>query len=209
MRMREIEDLLPSVLIYAPKCPDLTAISKLREAARRFCMVTRVWRESDTMTIETPAAEGVSTIPDAAIVAIEAARLDDYALDPKTVGWLDANVPGWDRYEEDVAPARYVTQLTENTVTVAPKATGTLTLRLILKPSLSAYTVPDILVDNYATEIGKGAAAEILKMPDPDFQNPQLAIALGREFEDALQSGKFAAQRGQQQARTRTAGRYF
>lgn len=206
---REIDDLLPFVLPYAQKCPELVAIPKIRDAARRYCTATRIWRESETMTVSSPECTGISTIPDAALVAIEAAILDGTPLTPKTVGWLDSELPGWDHYEEDVAAARYITQLAENTVTVVPKATGSLTLRAILKPSLTAYTVPDILVENHAVAIGKSAAAELLMMPDPDWQNPQLALVLRQDFDRAIAEARSQAQRGQQQARTRSVGRYL
>jgi len=209
MEMVPLDDLLPEILAYAPNCADPMAQRFLREAARDLCTAGRMWREADEIVLSTPAAEGICTIPDASIIAIEQAELAGYALDPKTVGWLDVNVPDWSIRTTDGDPARYVTQLTPNTVTVVPRATGRLKVRLVLQPSRGAMMIPAWMVEQYGTELGKGAAGRILVLPDPAVSNLQLGAALVGEFKSLLNGMKLAAARGQQGAPLRTRPHFF
>jgi len=206
--MRDIDELLPEVMTHAPACPEPVALKHLRDAAREFCHRTRMWRDWDTLTVSTPECEAVCSMRDARIVEIERATLNDYALEPKTVGWLDANIPRWDTYDgADVA--RFVTQLNRNTVTVVPKVEGTLKLRLVLQPSRDAMTLPSFLIDDFGTEIGIGAAGAILMLPQVDYANPALGAALQSQFNRLLDKKAAEAQRTQLRARQRTKPRYF
>ncbi|AAL49596.1 unknown [Sinorhizobium phage PBC5] len=204
--MVDIDDFLPQVLLYAPNCADQVAYRFLREAAREFCQRTNCWRESDEVTISTPECEGIGTTSDAEIQLIQRAELDGVPLTPRTVAWLDENRPGWETSTE-ITVARYITQIQPNTVTVVPRAEGTLTMRLVLKPSLSARTLPGFLLDQWGTEIGKGAAARVLLLPES--QNPDLGAGLLQEFKDCLGTEAIRTTKGQQGARLRTRGSYF
>lgn len=205
--MRDIDELLPQVLPYAPRCPEPTAIRFLREAAREVCKVSLLWRESDSFPVAAPDCEGVCTISDAAIERIESAFLDDRQLDPVTLPYLDSIEPGWRNAEDAGTPADFITQLGPNTVTIYPRATGTLKIGLVLVPSMTALMLPDFLLDQYGIEIGKGAAGRVLALPNPDnpeMVNPSLASALLGEFSAFLDRLRTGASRGQQHARRRT-----
>ncbi len=207
--MIDIDDFLPQVLLYAPNCSDLVAYRYIREAAREFCKRTRSWRESDSMTVTTPDCEAVSTFSDAEIMLIQRAELDGVPLLPQTVAWLDENEPDW-QTTTDTGTARYITQTNPNTVSVVPKQSGTLTMRLLLKPSLSAMTFPKFLLDQWGTEIGKGAAGRILLIGTDDTgANPPFGERLLAEFEASLGSEAIVAAKGQQGARLRTKGSYL
>lgn len=208
---QDIDALLPDVLTFAPNCAEPLAYRFIREAAAEFCERTRAWREPDEFQVSTPDCEGICTVPDAKILFIEAATLGGVDLVPVTVGWLDNNMQGWMDYT-DTGAAKYVTQLTSGTLTVVPKVSGLLRLRLVLAPSRSAQTLPDFLVDRYATEIAKGAAGRVLITPDPENPagaNPQLGLALLGEFQAALDRFSIQVTKGQQGARLRTRGRYL
>jgi hypothetical protein len=209
MQMVPIDDLLPEVLTHVPNCSDPVAFKYLREAAQDVCRQGMMWRENDAFPVADPDAEGVITNQDASIVRIARAKLGDVELEPVTVEWLDANQPGWTEATIDANPARYVTQLTPNTVAVAPRATGTLQIRLVLQPSRTAENVPDWLVEQYGILIGKGAAGKIMMLPDEAVADPARGAELGNEFMRKLDGIALKAQRGQQGARLRTRGRFF
>lgn len=207
--MRDIDDFLPQVMVYAPNCSDVIAYRYIREAAREFCRRTKAWRESDTVTVSTPSDEAVSTISDAEIMLIQRAELGGVRLEPQTVAWLDENRPGWETHTDEASP-RYITQVRPNMVSIYPRAAGTLTMRLVLKPSLTALTLPSFLLDQWGTEIGKGAAGRILQLgTDDGGGNPAFGQALLAEFDSALGTEAIRTARGQQGARLRTKGSYF
>lgn len=206
--MIDIEDLLPDVLTHAPSCPEPTALRFIRNAARDICQAGRLWRDTDSFQVTTPECEGLLTLTDAEIEIIENATLDGNPLEPKTVGWLDVNVPDWETADEET-PARYITQMGPNAVTLVPKSSGLLRLRLVLKPSRTASMVPSFLQDQYGAELAQGAAGHILLMPNVEWSNPNLGAAHHNAFQATLDRIKITATKGQQDAPLRTRARFF
>lgn len=207
--MSDIDDLLPEVLLHAPNCADVVAYRYLREAARELCQRSRAWRVTETLLVTTPESQAIIATEDASIFEIANAFLDEFELTPVTPAWLDSEYPGWHDSYADTGPARFITQIAPNTVTIVPKVTGTLKMRLVLEPSRTAMTVPDFIVEQYATEIGKGAAGRVLMLPSNTVGNPNYGTKLLAEFEDLLDTVAVQATKGQQGARLRSKGAYF
>lgn len=205
--MLDIDDFLPEALRYAPNTSEFVVQRAIVQAARDLCQRCNFWRESDRFEITAPAMQGIVTIADAEIVRIMNARLDGNQLEPKTAEWLDEHVPDWADPDAPTASARYVAQIEPGTVTVVPKATGSMDVRLVLKPSVGAQTLPAFLLRDYNDEIGRGAASKILT--DPNSSNPQLGLDLRAWFESRLDKLALQALKGQHGARLRTKGAYF
>lgn len=205
---RDIDEMLPHVMVYASAAAEPVAIRFIREAAAEFCINTRIWREWDQFPVDPDSCNGICTIQDSRILEILHARLDGRELEPVTEAWLDEEFPSWNEAAE-ADGARYITQTLPDTVTVVPKQAGTLKARFVLYPSKDAMTLPDFLVEHHATIIAKGAAGHLLTTPDVTYSNPNLGAALLAGFRSALGGEKFRSARGQQGARLRTKGRYF
>lgn len=204
----DIDEFLPEVKTYARDCPDPVARRFIREAARELCKRGRVWRERDGFKVRTPECTALCSFEDASIDKIEWAMLDDTELTPQTPAWLDRWQPDWSTTNEIGSP-RFITQLSPNTLTVVPKASGQLKVRLVLLPSRTAMTLPEFLLEQYGTEIGKGAAGRILVLPGTEYTNPQLGSAYVAEFKSLLDKISVQAAKGQQNAPLRTKGYYF
>lgn len=205
--MRDIDDFLTEVLIYAPNCNEPLAHRMIREASRELCHNARLWRDSDSIQISKPGYSGICTIQDADIVEIEQAKFNGQNLTPVTKRWLDGFKCDWVNDVQE-GSSSYVTQLNPNTVTVYPFASGQLDLGLILQPSLTAQTLPDWLLDLHRSVIGQGAAGKALMVPGEN-ANPQLGAALYSAFGSKIASIKTEFTKGQQGARLRTRGDYF
>ena len=206
VQMLDIDDFLPEVMRYAPNASDFAAQRFLIQAARDLCERCKVWRENDNISITAPEMQGVCTIADAAIVSIQSAMLNERALEPVRVEWLDAEIPNW-ATDTTETTALYVTQIRPDTIAVVPRETGTLSVRFALKPSRNATSLPALLLENYAEEIGRGAAARILI--DPNSDNPQLGLAHQQWFSQQLDTIAVRVAKGQQKAPLRTRGRYL
>ena len=204
---QDLDKLLPEVMTFAPRCPEPLALRHLRQAAIEFCQRTRAWRADDEFTVSTPDCEGVCTLQDAVLFEIKSARLGETDLTPVTEAWLDSEYPGWK--ERDESTPRYVTQLSANTVTLYPRGSGLLKLRLVLQPSRQADTLPDFLVDQHGELLGKGAAGRVLTTGNVEWANPNLGAALLNEFQARLDTEAYRAAKGQQGARLRTRPNYF
>ncbi len=184
--MREIEELLPEVVQRAASLPEPTAIKAIRDVARDFCERTKVWKERDRITVSDPDNIGLNNVPDAEVVIIQEASLDGQQLTVKDPDELDVELPGWEDVEVGTSAAKYLTQLTPNTVTIVPKATGILRYRAVMQPTREAMTLPDFLVQRYGSQIGLGAAGVVLTLPDTGFGNPTLGGVLLRSFESYI-----------------------
>lgn len=209
--MVDIDELLPEVMTHAPNAPEPVVLRYIREAAQELCRRGRLWREFDKIEIFGDAdGEGVTTIPDAQIYRIEAAQLDDVELRPVTIAWLNRHYPGWRfNYDEEVAPAQYVAQANSNTVIVIPKSAGTLGAWLQLLPARDAISIPAFLAEQYAADIGKGAAGRVLTLPDAEYANPQLGAALVSEFQYRLDTIAVEAAKTQVNAPLRTRANFM
>lgn len=213
--MRDIDDFLPEVLIYAPNCAEPLALKFIREAARDLCHNARLWRDVSTVTLMAPDYEGINSSTDAEIVEIERAEmLDDNGggsrqLVPVTMAWLNDNQPGWaDDLESARGGGSYVFQINPNTVSVYPRQEGTLRLKLVLQPSLDAAVLPDWLYSLHRTVIGRGAAAKALITPS-EWANPQLGGVMHDAFTSNVASVRTEFTKGQQGARLRTRSNWF
>lgn len=206
-QMIDIDDFLPEVLRYAPNTSDVVAQRFIIQAARELCQTTKLWREHDRIEITAPQMQGVSTIRDAAIVELGKAFLNGQELKPASLEYLDDKFPGWGVEGAIVGQASYITQIQPNTVTVVPGQAGTLDVRLVLKPSRDAFSLPAFLLDDYAEEIGRGAAGKLLC--DPNSSNPQLGLDHREWFQRRLDNLAIKAAMGQQNAPLRTKGAYF
>jgi hypothetical protein len=162
-----------------------------------------MWRDTDSFTVSAPDYEGLVTIADCDIVAIEDCRLDGEKLAPVTVKELDEAHPGW-TFDAEEGTARWVTQMEPNSVTLYPRQEGTLTLRVVLRPSIEALTLPDWLLTSHGNHIGKGTAARCMLVPRTEHYSPDLAAPLLAEFTGWLNSLRLTARKGQQGGKVRS-----
>ena len=206
VEMVDIDEFLPEVLRYAPNASDFSAHRFIRQAARDLCERTKLWRENDTFEVTAPDCHCICTIPDAAIVEVQSARMDGITLEPVKPEFLDVQLPDWST-TTDAGQPRYITQIRPNTLVIVPRAIGTVTARLVLKPARDATSLPAMLLDDYSEEIGRGAAGRLLT--DPNSDNPQLGLDHRAWFENRLNTLATSAARGQQNAPLRTKGAYL
>ena len=159
--MREIEELLPQVIPYAPGCADPTAIQHIRDAAVRFCERTRCWRNIDTFKT-TKSHHQIMAVPSGAVLfEIEWAKFDDRELEAKI-----PDVDTWHHQDQAYAYPRYITQVNPSCVSIEPHAEGELMISLFLKQSQETDILPDFLVSHMARNIADGALATLLLLPN-------------------------------------------
>lgn len=195
---------------YTPNLPEPTAHDFLREAARDWCQRTKCWRETDEFNISTLDYAHLATIPDAEVIYIDEAFLDDMALTPIPLETLDDKHPGWQWAEVDEeGTARYITQIEPNTITLYPRQRGRMKARYILQPSNQAEKVPAFLVQNFGRYIGIGASSRALTMPDAEFANPQLGAYHAEQYENRMRKYTNVVSKGQQRGRNRTKASFF
>lgn len=215
--MIPLSDFIRFVAPYAQSVPDTTAETYIRQAARTFCERTRLWRDVREIDVVGDEDEIVPVPPQADIHEIEnawfkTAGSTQYSgpLDRVSFGDIDPNLlpTGMEMPASGNSPIA-ISQVTPQSIVLAPASVGTLRLSLFLTPSMRADALPRFLFDKYAAVLADGALAEILMLPDMPFVNLDVAAARAGRFNSAIDSKFNSNKRGQQRAPARTRGSYF
>ena len=72
--MRDIDDFLPLINVWAPAAPEPVTLNFLRQAAKELCQRTRCWRFTDSFETTGDDIEVMCTPPYADLFEIEWAR---------------------------------------------------------------------------------------------------------------------------------------
>lgn len=199
--MRDIEDFLPLVYVWAPGAPEPVVINFLRQAAKELCQRTRCWRFEDTFETTGEDIEVMCTPPFADLFEIEWARFNDVRLDNRT--------PTGDWGCHDNGMPRYISQSGPNTINLEPRARGTLSLSLFLMPAKGVDVLPAFMLDQFGDELAAGALSHLLLLPNQPFTNPNMALVKKAEWTAVLDRNFAYNMRGQQRARKRTKPGFF
>lgn len=199
--MREIEDLLPQVMPYAPGCSEPMAVAHLRDAAVRLCERTRCWRFVHEVKTTGGEREILCVPAFASLFEIEWARFDGEEL--------EAFIPDGYSPDPESGLPRYITQIAPNMVSISPHGVGTLAMSMFLKPAPGADILPAFMMDQFARALGDGALSTLLLLPNQPFSSPQMAMAFEAKFQAVLDRNFAYNLRGQQRARKRTKPNLF
>ena len=194
--MRDIEDFLPFITVWAPSVPEPVALNFLRQAAKELCQRTRCWRFTDSFQTTGDDIEVMCTPPCADLFEIEWARFDDMQL--------ESRAPTGDMLFHDNGQPRYFYQTGPNTISLEPRAKGTLSLSLFLQPSVGTEMLPAFMLDQFGDALAAGALSRLLLLPNQPFQDANMAMVKAAEWRDVLDRNFAFNLRGQQRARKRT-----
>ncbi|TSJ85956.1 hypothetical protein [Chitinimonas sp. BJB300] len=206
--MTPLDRLLTGLLPAVPDYPEPVALHWLRESAAKLCTESGIWRAPIVMPVT--AGQVATPIPlpaGAALVGIQSAKFNGYPLTPKSDAAMDEQHPDWlDGIEG--APFCYA-EGAANALTPYPTATGSLALRVTLKPALAATELPRFLVEDYASAIQAGALAMLYLLPGKAWSNPQAVGTQMALFNDGVLAARDRAQHGKHGAPIRTQPHFF
>lgn len=206
--MSDFTVFYPRLMQYAPGCAEPAMEDAIRLAVIDFCENTRLWRYSVDVATAAFGPIAITTPTDSVIFDIEMSRVDGQRLEPATTFYLDDQFDDW-RDSTCTGQPQYVTQLSEDEISIVPWQACTISLRVRLKPSIDAETIPDFIALKYQSTIQSGALSRLLMLPGQPFTNPDLAMSFAAQFQRDLD--KFSSQQttGQQRAPARTKARFF
>ena len=91
-------------------------------------------------------------------------------------------------------------QKDERTFTIHPRPSATsasaITMRVALKPSRSAELVEDVLLEDYAEEIGAGAIARLMMSPGKPYSSPSSGAIYQAKYVQGINAARQRAVRG-------------
>ena len=190
-----LDDFFPEVRLDAPSVGLPIVRQAVRDAAREFCKRTHIWQETKTRSISANKREYLIPLPEDTIVqdiTYFARRIENTGLqfggttDPvkysdrtenkRTEADLDHEAPGWRDLTDGnagftswgILPDRqhyFLQQIPEIDYQDGVRFT------MILAPDQFNNALPEILFDEYAMEIGAGAASYILNIPGQAWSN--------------------------------------
>lgn len=160
-------DFFPHVLPDVPGCPKAIARTAIRDAAIEFCKRTQLWTAESNATGIVVDEPHYTYAPEtgAQVAATKAVWVSGLRIDPITKAILDTNYSGWKTTTG--TPSRwYGTE--PGTIRLYPipdeAISGGLLVDVALKPSRTATTCPDFLLEDWAEEIAHGAKSKLLTM---------------------------------------------
>ena len=196
--MASLDDFFPEVLTEVEGCPKVLVRNAIRNAAIRFCEMSRYIRQeltpinvvanTHTYTLTPPVGSSIETIIRANITGYPALKF--MSEDTLDLEWRDifsvANIEDWRVYTQD-RPS-FFNQPTKSSIRLIGIPTTAITagleLKVALRPAYNATTVDDRLRDEWYEQIGHGAKARLLAMPDKNWTNTKMAAFYMSMFEN-------------------------
>lgn len=172
----------PSVL----GCPPPVITDYVRDTAIRVCERSFYWRERMTSISLTNGTHEYDYTPPAgsAVHAVLRAQVDDVPVPIISISEALEKFPEWD--STPVGKPRYICQVDANTVAVfpPPDTDGPYPLELfvVLKPTRTATTMPQIVLDELEDVIVHGVLQHLLVMPNVSWTDRELAAYHAKQY---------------------------
>lgn len=176
--MKTWADFHDQYLSDVPGCTYFAAQNELRHAARDFCERTQAWRVTmdPIVTVADVSLYDVDRTSQTELVKLISAKLDGQKL--------HVMLPD----EEDEYGATGIQMVNERQFALYPTPADGLNavLKAVLKPSLEASGVDNLLYAMYAKEISYGAKARLMGETSKPYSNPMGAAQNEAWFESAV-----------------------
>lgn len=170
--MAGIKDLVDEVRLHAPGAPNPLLVEKYRDAAREFFRRTLTWRGAPSaITVGASFERYVLTPPadaeafDATYVQIDTAAPLTKATEEQILMANPRRKTGTPRYFRVVGNTLHIDPSPESDVSSAMTAIS------VLRPTRTATTLPDDVVDRFGHYIQDGAIGRLLLMPQKPWTN--------------------------------------
>ena len=185
--------LSPELLAVAPNCPVPTMIREIRAATREFCERSFAYRADVSLeSVDGGSSEFIFALPaDTQLVKPINIKVDSTPLDPVSTKILDARHPNW-RTETGVPKMWTRSTLALDGVLIIPPPPATLvgdnglSAEVSIKPTRTATSVSDILVDRFYDTLITGACHRLLNIPSAAWYNPRAASVHYSQFEHGI-----------------------
>lgn len=191
--MALLSTLYPGVLPYVPGCPDPMLDQEILGAAIEFFGDSRAWVEwLDPITTSGSTREYDLDMPaGSAVVEINRATCNGSPIEILSFLAQEKN-PATNENER----AGIVTSDKVSITLTRSFAPGSrIEIQVALKPSRTAQSLPDVLLDRYADAITSGARYRLMRVPGPLY-NPEGASLASGEYQRHLAKLTFQAYRG-------------
>jgi hypothetical protein len=191
--MAKIADFLPQVVSFLPGCSEPLAAKHVLEICRDFCQFAGIWQQTldpvstvygmRTYDLSPPIGANIVSVTKAWHRNIEIKVINGDARSIRPELYNDSfqgagNNPG--------TPRLLLVDFENSAMVLDPPPSTTednaLTIRVVLKPSRTAQSVPNLLLEEYEYAISQGAIARIASVPSQPFTDKQAALIANVEY---------------------------
>lgn len=218
--MKSLSAFQPFVLPFVYGCSGPLARQAILSSCIDFCARTMIVQatsyenavaDQPSYFIDVPAQQQVVKVLS---VFFGETRLRARALEEVSSGVVMRGTPIGALASARGTPTEWVViDLAEPEVAIYPMpdaaAQGMVTIRAAFAPTRTAKSVPDILFDDYAEDIGRGAVARLLATPNQPFSSPLSAKTWQDQFDSAVHSAANLARVGLGAGASRVRSRPF
>lgn len=202
--MKSYSLFLDYVLPHVPGCTEEMALLEIKNTVIDFCEKSLILQEDhDPITVTTNVNDYDLEPPrDRLVVKIMSAWFKGTALDPTAPD--EVQTPSI--YNQDSGALvnqgdpRFYIQKDARSFSVYPipdkTSANAITMRVALKPTRSATSIDDIIYEEYAEIVGRGAVSRLALSPGKPYSNPQLASVSNAFYVAGLNVARDRAQKG-------------
>lgn len=169
------------VLSDLPGAPTAAVDVALRQSAIQFCQQSLSWHYNHPAVAVTSGTAQYAFVPpaEAVVHAIHYAAFDGSEIATRVD---ESSVTIYDWRNESGTPKYVFGGATSLTLVPTPDAGGTLSLEVILKPSVDATGVDDAIFDEFREAIVHGALARLMLSPKKPYTDTALAAYHQQQF---------------------------
>lgn len=204
--------MTPELRVELPGIPVPILNAAMFRVLRQFFWESEAWKYTydngldwtlNQLAVETPTAG--TDIPAKCVVK----RVDQIMYDADGSAWdekipfntrdeLDRTNPDW--YTETGSSPRAWTHGNDGAALIIPQTTATVTTALLIRAviapvfTLVSDTLPDFLYYEFEETIKAGILAQLMKQPEKDWSNPQMALFYGAAYSAGVTKAKSRAQ---------------
>lgn len=179
-----VSDFSRFILPEVVGCPDPLLSQAIVQTAFDFCDKTGAW---DEMVDEVSIIAGESAYELPSQRGAMPLRVRDV--------WINGSRMNSGQVSSGAIGVRYDSAAEHGSITIrpTPSADSAMVLRVIYAPTMTATSLPDILLSRYEQAISAGTKARLMLMPGASWTNPQLAIAHRQMYDAAVTDARIEA----------------
>lgn len=206
------ESFVPDVLMYAPNCPEFTALHALRLTAIDFCTETHWWKyKSDPIDLTAGEKEYQIEVPSGAepvvVVAAWYQNRPMFALGHSAKNkWQSLDL------DSQEGPPMFWSQQDTANMIVSPvprvSESEALVIECAVRPLRTASSTNKDLMERWYDEIINGALSRLYSIPNQPYTNYDLAKMRERLYREGVTKGKIDANKSLTSASLRVQPRH-
>lgn len=204
--MVSVDSFLRFVLPAAPTAAQISAERYIVDSAIEVCVKTGIWRET-LAVVENVAGQPDVTLSlpqDSQLIQITDLYFDGRHIEPVGPDSVQNEGDSWFEKTSSLPRGYFSTRPGVITLFPVPDVVADVRVSAKLAPSRDAQELPDVLLNQYAETVAKGAIYRLLMEPNQAYSDPRKASFVQEEFRDCLAAIQRQAQKGFSRARFRT-----